>query len=128
MSGVTYDSGALIAGDKNDRTMWAIHNALLEDDVDVVVPASVIAETWRDGARQASLVRMLQGCEIDHLDDNQAKSVGVALGSSGHDDLTDVHVVVVADRRQHFAIYTSNRSHIERVAAALGWNGNIRDV
>ncbi len=62
MAGVTYDSGALIAGERNDRRMWALHVGFLAEEVVPVVPAPVLAETWRGGSRQASLSRMVAGC------------------------------------------------------------------
>ena len=58
MGGVTYDTGALIAAERNDRRMWALHAGLLAEEVVPVVPVPVLAEAWRGGARQASLVRL----------------------------------------------------------------------
>ena len=43
MTGVTYDSGALIAAERSERRMWARHRALLLRRVVPTVPAPVIA-------------------------------------------------------------------------------------
>ena len=64
MAGVTYDTGALIAGDRNDRRMWALHVGFIAEDVVPSVPVPVVAEAWRGVPRQASLARMLAGCDI----------------------------------------------------------------
>ena len=67
MAGVTYDTGALIAGDHNDRRMWALHVGFITEEVVPAVPAPVVAEAWRGGSRQASLARMLAGCDIEEM-------------------------------------------------------------
>ncbi len=50
MNGVTYDTGALIAADRNDRRMWALHAGFLALEVSPTVPTPVLAEAWRGGS------------------------------------------------------------------------------
>ena len=33
MDGVTYDTGALVAADRNDRRMWALHAGFLAEEI-----------------------------------------------------------------------------------------------
>jgi hypothetical protein len=115
--GVTYDTGALIAGERNDRRMWALHAAFLAQEVSPTVPAPVLAEGWRGAPRQANLARLLALCEVEHMTEDQAKAVGVLAGRAGHDDVVDVTVVEGAVRR-HDGVVTSNKAHIEKVADA----------
>ena len=117
MPGVTYDTGALVAGERNDRHMWALHAGFLAEEVAPVVPAPVLAEAWRGGARQASLSRLLAMCGVEPMSEDQARQVGVLAGKAGHDDITDVTVVEGAIRR-HNAVVTSNEEHIRRIAGA----------
>jgi hypothetical protein len=117
MTGFTYDTGALIAAERGDRDMWAMHATLIERDLVPTVPAPVLAEAWRGSARQANLARLLALGEIDDLDHAAARRVGVLAGEAGHDDVVDVAVVEGALRRDD-AILTSNRTHIEKIAAA----------
>jgi hypothetical protein len=117
MHGVTYDTGALIAADHNDRRMWALHAGFLAEEVAPTVPTPVLAEAWRGGARHASLARFLALCETEVLSVEQARAVGLLAGKSGHDDIVDVTVVEGAIRR-HDAIVTSNHSHILKIADA----------
>ena len=77
MSGVTYDSGALIAAERGERRMWARHRALLLRRVVPVVPAPVVAQSWRGAPRQAQLARLLAGCEVESLDDARARATGI---------------------------------------------------
>ncbi|HEX8805271.1 MAG TPA: PIN domain-containing protein [Acidimicrobiales bacterium] len=113
--GVTYDTGALVAAERNDRRMWALHAGLLAEEVVPTVPAGVLAEAWRGGSRQASLARLLAMCEVEPLTDELARRVGVLAGRSGHDDVVDVAVVEGALRRGD-AVVTANDEHIRRVA------------
>ena len=117
MPGVTYDTGALVAGERNDRRMWALHAGFLAEEVAPVVPAPVLAEAWRGGARQASLSRLLAMCDIEPMSEEQARKIGVLAGKAGHDDIVDVTVVEGANRR-HDAVVTSNEEHIRHIANA----------
>ena len=117
MPGVTYDTGALVAGERNDRRMWALHAGFLAEEVAPVVPAPVLAEAWRGGARQASLSRLLAMCDVEPMTEDQSRQVGVLAGKAAPDDVVDVTVVEGAIRRRH-AVVTSNEDHIRRVADA----------
>ncbi|MGQ0464198.1 MAG: twitching motility protein PilT [Sporichthyaceae bacterium] len=117
--GVTYDSGALVAAERNDRAMWALHAGFLAEEVVPTVPAPVLSQVWRGGARQASLSRMLAMCEIEPMDEEQARRVGVLLGRSAHHDVVDVTVVEGAARRSD-AVATSDDEDIRAIASAVG--------
>jgi predicted nucleic acid-binding protein len=117
MSGATYDTGALIAADRNDRRMWALHAGFLALEVSPTVPTPVLAEAWRGGPRQASLARFLALCTTEALTEDQAKAVGRMAARAGHDDIVDVTVVEGAIRR-HDAVVTSNPTHIRKIADA----------
>jgi len=117
MAGVTYDTGALVAAERNDRRMWALHAGFLAEEVVPFVPAVVLAEAWRGSPRQASLSRLLAMCEVEPLSEEQARQVGILAGKAGHDDVVDVAVVEGAIRRGD-AVVTSNEDDIRRIADA----------
>jgi predicted nucleic acid-binding protein len=127
MGGVTYDTGALVAAERNNRQMWALHAGYLAEEVIPAVPAPVLAEAWRGGFRQASLARFLRMCEIEPLSEETAKSVGILAGRADHDDIVDVAVVEGAIRRND-AIVTSNPTHIQKVAAAANARPPIETI
>lgn len=54
MSGIVYDAGALIAGERNNRALWADHRVRLEQGTIPVTPAAVVAQVSRS-LRQAQL-------------------------------------------------------------------------
>jgi len=117
VGGVTYDTGALLAGERNDRRMWALHAGLLAEEVVPVVPAPVLAEAWRGGSRQAKLSRLLAMCVVEPMSEVQAREVGLLAGKAAHDNVVDVTVVEGAIRRGD-AVVTSNEGHIRRIADA----------
>ena len=93
MNGVTYDTGALIAADHNDRRLWALHAGFLALEITPTVPTPVLAEAWRGGPRQASLARFLALCITEALTDDQAKAVGRLAARANHDDIVSfIHI------------------------------------
>ena len=127
MGGVTYDTGALVAAERNNRKMWALHAGYLAEEVIPTVPTPVLAERWRGGARQASLSRLLRMCDTEPMSEDLAKNVGVLAGQSGHDDIVDVCVVEGAIRRGD-SVVTSNVTHIRIVADAAGARLRIESI
>jgi hypothetical protein len=127
VGGVTYDTGALVAAERNDRRMWALHAGYLAEEVIPTIPAPVLAETWRGGFRQASLSRLLRMCDTEPMSEELARNVGVLAGKSGHDDIVDVSVVEGAVRRGD-AVVTSNMTHIRMVADAVGARMRVESI
>lgn len=127
MGGVTYDTGALVAAERNNRKMWQLHAGLIAEEVVPVVPAPVVAQAWRGGARQASLARLLRLCDVEPMSEELAKRVGVLVSESGHDDIVDVTVVEGAIRRGD-GVVTSDAGHIRKIAQAAGTTLRIASI
>ena len=45
---VTYDTGALVAAERNNRQMWALHSGYLTDEVISTVPAAVLTQVGEE--------------------------------------------------------------------------------
>ena len=118
MSGITYDTGALIAAERGERPMWARHRALLLTRVVPTVPAPVVAECWRGTQRQAQLARLLAGCEVEALDDTGARATGTLAGRARTTDIVDASVVEGALRRGDL-IVSSDEGDLTAIAAAV---------
>lgn len=116
-SGLTYDTGALIAAERDDRLMWSLHRAALTRGLPPTVPAGVLGEAWRGGP-QPQLSRLLKGCRVEPLSEKQAREVGGLAARSGLSDTVDLAVAEGALRRND-AVVTSNRTHIEQVTGAV---------
>ena len=124
MTGVTYDSGALIAAERSERRMWARHRALLLRRVVPTVPAPVIAQCWRGTPRQAQLSRFLSGCETETLDDTRARATGTLAGRARVANIVDTSVVEGALRRDDLII-SSDEGDLTTIAAAVGHRVDI---
>ena len=118
VTGVTYDSGALIAAERGERPMWAHHRALLLRRVVPTVPAPVVAQCWRGTPRQAQLARLLAGCEVEALDDTRARVAGTLAGRARTTDVVDACVVEGALRRGDL-IVSSGEGDLAAIAAAV---------
>jgi hypothetical protein len=120
MSGLTFDAGGLIAFERNDRRVVALVSRAVQEGVRLAAPAGVIGQVWRDGRRQARLVRLLTSgvVEIDALDDARARAAGQLCGVVGASDVIDASVVLCARARGH-AVVTSDAADIRRFDASL---------
>ena len=113
---VTLDAGALIALDRGDQRMLALLQVLLAEKGRAHVPAGVVGQAWRAGARQAVLARFLRlpEVEIESLDGDVARACGELCAATRTSDVIDASVVIVA-RRHGDAIITSDVADIRRL-------------
>jgi len=118
VTGVTYDSGALIAAECSERRIWARHRALLLRRIVPTIPAPVVAQCWRGTPRQAQLARLLAGCEIESLDGARARATGTLAGRARTADIVDATVVEGALRRGDLII-SSDEDDLAAIAAAV---------
>ena len=126
MSGVTYDAGALIAGERDSEQMWSLHRRALARGQWPTVSAGVLGQVWRGGP-QAQLSRFLVGCNVEPLTERDARTAGAALSKSGTSDLIDAAVVVTALRRGDLVV-TSDPDDLTRIAAAMGRTLKIQAI
>lgn len=114
------DAGALIAHERRDPRVAALMEVAAEHRIEMILPSAVLAQVWRDGARQAILSKMLRNpglveAPLHHAD---AKRVGELLRDSGTNDVVDAHVAVLAGRLQ-VSVITSDPADIPRLDPAI---------
>ncbi|MEX2621963.1 MAG: PIN domain-containing protein [Egibacteraceae bacterium] len=110
---IVYDTGALVAGERGNRGMWALHEAALRDRLSPLVPAGVLAQAWRGGP-QANLSRLLAGCVVTPLDEPLARAAGALCGKARTADIVDASVVVLA-QLAGAAIVTGDPADLHRL-------------
>lgn len=125
--GATYDAGALVAAERDDRRMVALHAGYVSEGILPTVPAPVLAQAWRGGTRQARLARLINHCVVEPMDVDQAKDVGRLAGTAAHQDIVDVTVVEGAARRGDVVV-TSDPADISHIASAAGVGLRIETV
>lgn len=120
MRGLTLDTGALIAFERNDRRVVTLLLRALQNGLAVAVPAGVVSQAWRDGKRQVPLVRLLGShlVEIEPLDDRRARAAGQLCGVTGTSDVVDASVVLCARARGQ-AVMTADVDDLRRLDPTL---------
>lgn len=120
MSGVTFDAGALIALDRNDRRVLALVARAAEHGMRITIPATALAQAIRNPARQARLSRLIRqaGTDLIALNGPDATAVGLLLAGTATADVVDAHVVVCA-RRAGQVVVTSDAADLKRIAPDL---------
>ena len=95
---VVYDSGALIAAERDDARLRSAHLRFLAQRRQLVVPTPALTQAWRGGPRQARLVWALRSCTLNPTSELDARAAGVLLGRTGGSDAVDAIVVAMALR------------------------------
>jgi predicted nucleic acid-binding protein len=120
VNGITFDAGALIALDRNDRRVLTLVARASERGMRITVPATALAQAIRNPARQARLSKLIRQACVDliALDGPDATTVGLLLARTGGSDIVDAHVVVRAQRSGQ-AVVTSDAGDLRRIAPTL---------
>ena len=109
------DAGPLILDSENlNSRLWALIKRAIERGDDLHTTHPVLAQVWREPARQANLSRAIRYFDIHPLD--ESVSVGLRLAQSGTSDVVDAHLAVVAEGLGTF-ILTSDREDMSRLDA-----------
>jgi predicted nucleic acid-binding protein len=113
---VVLDAGGLIALERADRRIVR----LLELAEQVYVPSAVVAQVWRNPARQVRLVRLLAAdlVTVVDLDGLEARAVGQLCAASGTADVVDASVALVG-RRTGGVVVTSDADDLRRIDPGL---------
>lgn len=115
-TGVTLDTGALIALDRGERRMITLLDQALTARKAFRIPAGVVGQVWRDGRIQATLARFLKAAEVEivPLDEHLSRSCGELCGATGTSDVIDASVVIVAKERND-VIVTSDADDLRQL-------------
>jgi hypothetical protein len=117
---IVLDAGALIAFERADPRMRVLLREALRLGVRVVIPAGVVGQVWRGGARQARLSGLLRGptTVIAPLDLALAEACGTLCGRASTSDVIDASVVLIA-RREHAVVVSSGVDDMHRLDPRL---------
>ena len=117
MSGLTLDTGALIALERGNRFVAALLQRAIAAKADIALPTTVIAQAMRDPAKQVALNLLIRASatSIAELDRPTAVAVGRILAVSRTSDITDAHVALTATTRNH-TIVTSDPEDLPALA------------
>lgn len=120
VTGLTLDTGALVALERGSPRVRALLRRALENDLTLNVPAGVVAQAWRGGSRQARVARLLgdPDVSVSVLDDPIARAVGLVCARTGHSDIVDAQVALNARNLGH-TVVTSDPDDLKAIDPAL---------
>jgi predicted nucleic acid-binding protein len=110
MTGLTLDTGALIALERRRKRMREVLESAIRRQQRITVPADVVAEWWR--GRTDVREAILASVDVEPLTEGLARVVGEALGSVLGATLVDAVVMASAAARGD-VVYTSDAEDLE---------------
>jgi hypothetical protein len=94
---LVFDAGAFVAVERGDRRVMALLKAELLAGRTPVTHGGVVGQVWRGGSgRQAPVARLLDGVEVEPLDEELGRRAGVLLKHTGGRDVIDAAVILLA--------------------------------
>lgn len=112
MTGITFDTGALIALERRRQRMRDVIERALEKGQPITVPADVVAEWWR--GRTSLRDTILECVDVEPLTLTLAKVAGEALASVRGATLVDAIVMASAASRGDL-VYSSDVDDLDRL-------------
>jgi predicted nucleic acid-binding protein len=112
MTGLTFDTGALIALERRKQRMKQIVERALAKDQPITVPADVVGEWWR--GRTELREAILEAVDVEPLTLAQAKLAGEAMAIVSGATLVDAVVMASAASRGDI-VYSSDVDDLEKL-------------
>lgn len=107
MAGLTLDTGALIAYEREKERIREILTVAYARGLVPTIPAVALAEVWRGDAKDARVARLLKTCSIENIDERIARAAGSLRRTTPGANTIDA-CIAVGVRRRGDAIATSD--------------------
>ena len=117
------DAGALIGIDRDDRRVVGLITLGRRAGAELVTTAPVVAQAWRDGARQVSLARALPMIDVRGVGLDDCKQAGQLLAVAKKADVVDALVALLAQPSDQ--ILTSDPDDMKSLLAAASVTATI---
>lgn len=103
------DTGWWIALERGERRVMAQLEVVRREGLAITTSAGVVAQVWRDGARQARVAALLQATDVVDLTGAEARRIGQLLGEHAASDAVDGHVALLAHDHPQRPVATGDR-------------------
>jgi len=117
--GLTLDTGALIALERDERRAWRVVAAHQRRDAPITVPTPVLAQFWRKRWIAPRFRKLMGEVSFDSTTTELARGAGELLGRTATSDAVDAIVACGAAARGD-VILTSDPEDLQRLTAGLG--------
>jgi hypothetical protein len=125
VSALILDAGALIAIDRNDRTVYDKVERAVRAGQPVRTNANAVAQVWRNGAKQARLARALRLTIVEPITPGDGYRAGELLGATRTADVVDATVALLAESGDQ--VYTSDPGDLGTLCEAAGIKAVVID-
>jgi hypothetical protein len=116
---VVLDAGAFAAVERGDRDLIAIVKRERLAERAPLTSGGVVGQVWRGGhGRQVIVARLLAGIDVERIDEEAGRRVGVLLGATGTSDVIDAALVLLAGDGDE--IFTADPNDLRALATAAG--------
>ena len=114
---IVFDSGALIGLEKGNAKAIAAIEYANRNKIEIIIPASVLVQYWRNSPRQHAVSRLLKSRTVRVVDltESHAYAVGAVLAATGSADVVDAHVIVLARALRATLVVTSDPEFSDRL-------------
>ena len=123
MIALILDAGALIALDRGNREVHQDIQDALRAGKPVRTNANVVAQVWRDGAKQARLAKALHDVTVEPITEEDGYRAGELLGLTRTKDVVDATVALLAKSGDE--LYTSDVGDLQRLCEATGFKAVV---
>jgi hypothetical protein len=120
------DAGAVIAYERLHQGVRAFLERAERTETAVLTTTAVVAQVWRDPARQVRLSRLLQGVDEAEITRKRSRSIGFLLRESGQVDIVDGSIVDLAEDGDE--ILTGEPDDIAALITAAGKTVIIKPI
>ena len=125
MTGLTFDTGALIGLERRRHSMRKVFATAVQHGVPITVPTAVVVEWWRRGVREKERSVLLRAMQIEPLGLHVAKLAGSAAGLAPGAGAVDAIVMASAAQRDD-VVYTSDPDDLEALRARVSEFSRVR--
>lgn len=115
-TGLTFDTGVLIALERRDEWATALVEKAKRRGVRMTVPAPVIVEWWRD--QRGPAAHLLRSMTVEPLTEELAVIAGAALAKVPQAGAIDAVVMASAAQRGDM-VYTGDFEHLDALRAVF---------
>lgn len=120
MRAVVLDAGAFIAAERRDRHLAELIAGANAEGAAILIPATVIAEIWRNPPRAHSRAVVESVDEVVPLDAALARRVGALIGLAGTTQIVDASVALIAIQAKPSIVVTTDPTDIASLLKAAG--------
>lgn len=120
------DAGGLIAVDRRNQWVRGLLLVSQHQGVAVRTSSAVVAQVWRDGARQANLARLLGAVEVASLDPAAGRRVGELLARTASADVVDAHLALLVEPGD--TVLTSDADDLADLLRTRGVRARLEEV